>query len=130
MENIGQSHAGTRLDLAQPERFEAFALARVNTENLAERIAAVLDERRRIGVERRLREREYLLRKSERAQVGERRRGEPKDPGRHLMKLDALLEAVISSNAAIEALKDSVTLDVIEDASGTERRELYGHACI
>jgi hypothetical protein len=123
MENIGKSDAGTRLELRQAESFEAFALAPVHTENLAERIAAVLDERRRIGEERRRREQKHLLLKAKCAQVEERRRGESKGSEHRVRELDALCEAVSSSNAAIEALKEHAKLDAVEDAGGLEKRE-------
>jgi hypothetical protein len=106
MEYIGKAHPDTKILLGRPEDFAAFALAPVNAQNLADRVAAVLDERRRIGEERRKREREYLLRKTERTQEGERRRGEPKGSVRRLMELDSLCEVVCSSNAANEAMKE------------------------
>jgi hypothetical protein len=104
METIGKSHPDTQIRLGRPEDFEVSAMAPVNTQNLADRIAAVLDERRRIGEQRRQRERECLLRKAERTQLGERSRREPKGSDRRVRELDALCEAVISRNAANEAI--------------------------
>jgi hypothetical protein len=126
MENIGKSDTGTRLDLTQVESFEAFSLAPVHTENLAERIAAVLDERRRIGEERRWRGQKHLFLKTKCAEVEEGRRGESKGSDHRVRELDALCEAVSSSNAAIEAMKEHAKLDTVEDANGTKRREPYG----
>jgi hypothetical protein len=74
------------------------------TEALAERIAATLRERRRIGDERRRREHEGC--NAERAIARYHRlRGEPKEAGRRIKELNAVCEAVISSNAADEAMK-------------------------
>jgi len=130
MEYIGKSHPDTLIRLGRPEDFEASAQARVSTQNLADRIAAVLDERRRIGEQRRQRERECLLRQAERAQARERRGREPKGSNRLVGVLDALCEAVISRNAAYEVMKEYGILDAAEIASGTEDGGACGNACI
>ena len=124
MENIGKSHPDTLIRLGRPEDFEAFAMAPVNTQNLADRIAAVLAERRRIGEERRKREREYRPRKAEGGQLGVRRRREPKGSNRLVEELDALCVVVISCNAANEAMKEYGILD----AAGSVRRIESGGA--
>ena len=128
MEYVGKSHPDTLIRLGRPEDFQASAQARVDTQNLADRIAAVLDERRRIGEQRRQRERECLLRQAGRAH--ERRNREPKGSNRLVGGLDALCEAVISRNAAYEAMKEYAILDAAEIASVTENRGTYGNACI
>jgi len=112
MENIGKSHPDTLIRLGRPEDFEAFVPAPVKTQNLTERIAAGLEERRRIGEERRRREREYLLRKTKRSQAGMRKRSVPKGSACRVRELNALCEAVSSSNAATEAMKEHGMLDV------------------
>ena len=109
MGNIGTQDQETLIALGKAS-FDGTALAQVRGDNLAKRIAAVLEERRRIGEIRRQREREYLLRQSERAQVGECRRGEP-NSSRLVRELNALCEAVSSSNAAIEAMNEHGMLD-------------------
>jgi hypothetical protein len=111
MENIGKSHPDTLIRLGRPEDFEAFVPTRIKTQNLADRIAAGLDERRRIGEERRRREREYLLPKTERTQAWARKRSGPKGSDCRVRELNALCEAVSSSNAAIEAMKEHGTVD-------------------
>jgi hypothetical protein len=103
MEEIGR----TEPDCTK-RNFEAhiFAREREEPETLAERIAAVLHERRRIGEERRRREHEHRLHNAERPVALYRRlRGEAKPAGCRINELDALYEAVISSNAADEAIK-------------------------
>jgi hypothetical protein len=86
------------------------------TEALAERIAAALRERRRIGEERRLRE--YQGRNAERAIARYHRlRGEPKEAGHGIKELNAICEAVISSNAADEAMKAHGVMEVSEPLS-------------
>jgi|SRR5579871_5068966 len=105
MEQFGKSHHDTLIRLGRPEDFEACALAQVNTQDLANRIAAVLDERRRIAEERRQREREHLLRQAELVQAAHRR-GELKGSNRRARELDALCEAVTCSNAADEAMRE------------------------
>jgi hypothetical protein len=73
---------------------------------LADRIEAVIRERRRIGEERRRQQREHQRRNSEHALVPHfRMRGERKPIAMRVTKLDEVYEAVISSNVADEALK-------------------------
>lgn len=72
--------------------------------DLAERIAAVLNERRRIGEERR--QRKYQLRQAAQTQMAEPIRGEPKRPSRRNEELEALCRAVNFSNAATDAIKE------------------------
>lgn len=105
MGNIGTQDQETLIALGKAS-FDGITLARVRRENLAERIAAVLDERRRIGEQRRQREREYLSRQAERAQVGGFRRGKRQGSSHLVRELNALCEAVSSSNAAIEAMNE------------------------
>ncbi len=80
---------------------------------LAERIAAVLRERKKIGAERRMQQR----RNSERAfprppplagthQPSPRLHGLP---GYRIQEIHSRFEAIISSNAAFEALKEPLT---------------------
>jgi hypothetical protein len=130
MGNTGRPDQETLITLGKSS-FDGIALARVNTQNWADRIAAVLDERRRIGEQRRQREREYHLRQAERAEVRERRGREPKGSGGEVTELDTLCEAVISRNAAFEAMKEYGILDATaEIASGTENGGAYGNAGI
>jgi len=129
MGNTGRPDQETLITLGKSS-FDGIALARVNTQNWADRIAAVLDQRRKIGEQRRQRERAFLLRQAERAQVGERRRSGPNGSYRRVLELDALCEAVISSNAANEAMKEYGILDAAEIASGTENGGACGNACI
>jgi hypothetical protein len=110
--------------------FDGTALAQVRGDNLAERIATVLDERRRIGEIRRQREREHLLRQAERAQVGEPKRGELKGSTRLVRELAALCEAVSCSNSANDAMKECGILDAVADTSGTEKEGAHGNARI
>ena len=110
MENIGTLDQETLIALGKAS-FEGTALALVRGNKLAERIAAVLEERRTIGEIRRHRERDHLLRQAERAQVGQCRRGERKGSSRLVRELNALCEAVSSSNAAIEAMNEHGMLD-------------------
>ena len=130
MEYVGKSHPDTLIRLGRSEDFEAFAPALVSTQDLAGRIAAVLDERRRIGEQRRQRERECLRRQAERAQARECRGREPKGSNRFVGALDALCEAVTSHNAAYEAMKEYEILDVAESATDTENGGACGNACI
>jgi hypothetical protein len=109
MGNIGTLDQETLIALGKAS-FDGTALAQVRGDNLAKRIAAVLEERRRIGEIRRQREREYLLRKAEGGQVGECRRSE-RNSSRLVRELNALCEAVSSSNAAIEAMNEHGMLD-------------------
>jgi hypothetical protein len=130
MEYVGKSHPDTLIRLGKSADFEALALARVSTQNLADRIAAVLDERRRIGEQRRQRERECLLRQAERAQAGACRGRGPKGCKQLVGVLDALCEAVVSRNAAYQAMKEYGILDAAEGASVTENGGACGNACI
>jgi hypothetical protein len=78
---------------------------------LADRIAAVIRERRRIGEERRRQQRESQRRSDEHALVPRfKLRGEPKHVGRRVKKLDEVYGAVISSDVADEALKAALGL--------------------
>ena len=129
MGNNGRPDQETLITLGKSS-FDGIALARANTQNLADRIAAVLDERRRIGEQRRQRERESLLRQAERAQVREHRGREPKGSNRLVRDLDALCVAVISRNAANEVMKEYAILDAVEIASGSENAGACGNACI
>jgi hypothetical protein len=110
MGNIGTQDQETLIALGKAS-FDGTALAQIRGDNLAKRIAAVLEERGRIGEERRRREREYLLRQAERGQLGVRRRREPKGSNRLVEEVDALCVAVISCNAANEAMKEYGILD-------------------
>jgi len=129
MENTRRPDQETLITLGKSS-FDGIALARVNTQNWADRIAAVLDERRRIGEARRQRERESMLRQTERAQVRERKGRKPKGSSCLVGVLDALGEAVISRNAAYEAMKEYGTSDGVESASGSENGGNCGRACI
>lgn len=104
MANIARPEQETLIALGKSS-FDEITLARVNNDNLADRIAKILDERRRIAEMRRQREQERLLSQAERDQAGARKRGEAKGP-RLLKELDALYETVISSNAADEVMKE------------------------
>ena len=75
---------------------------------LADRIEAVIRERRRIGEERRRQQCEYQRRNDEHALLPHLR-GEPKHVGR-VKKRDEVYGAVISSDAADEALKAALGL--------------------
>jgi|SRR5579872_2343196 len=130
MQQNRKSDQGTQIHLGSPDSFEEFALSRVTSEGLAERIAAALDERRRIGELRRQREREYRLREAERAQAIERRRGEAKGSDRRIAELDALCQAVSCSNAADAAMKEFGIINAAENAGGTVNGGAFGHACI
>ena len=68
---------------------------------LAERIAAVLRERKRLGEERRNQEREYQRRNNERALSRYYKvRGEfPEQSKRRLKELDLVYDTIMSSNA-------------------------------
>jgi hypothetical protein len=68
---------------------------------LAERIAAVLRERKRLGKERRSRKREYQRRNNERALSRYYKvRGEfPEQSKRRLKELDLVYDTIMSSNA-------------------------------
>jgi hypothetical protein len=129
MGNTGRPDQETLITLGKSS-FDGIALAGVNTQNWADRIAAVLDERRKIGEARRQRERESLLRQAERAQLRERRGRVPRGSACRVTKLDALYEAVISRNAANEAMKECGIVDAAEIASGTENGGACGNACI
>jgi hypothetical protein len=88
------------------------------TEALGERIATVLRERRRIGEERRRRENDYQPRNAQRTIARHiRLRGEPKGMvSRQVKELNAVYDAVISSNAADESVKAHGT-EVLESQS-------------
>jgi hypothetical protein len=105
MGHIGTPNQETLIALGKAS-FDGTAVAQVRGDNLARRIAAVLEERRRIGEIRRQREREHPLRQAELAQVGECRRAEWKGSSRLVRELNALCDAVSSSNAAIEAMNE------------------------
>jgi hypothetical protein len=111
MGNIGTPDQETLIALGKAS-FDGTAVAQVRGDNLAERIAAVLEERRRIGEIRRQREREHLLRQAERAQMGEYRRSK-RNSSRLVRELNALCEAVSASNAAIEEMNEHGKLDAI-----------------
>jgi hypothetical protein len=75
-------------------------------EALAKRIAAVLNERQRIGEIRRRLKHEHRLRCAERADGRYLRlRGEAKRTNRRANELDAMYKAVLSSNTADEAIQ-------------------------
>jgi hypothetical protein len=88
------------------------------TEALGERIATVLRERRRIREDRRRRENEYQPRVAQRTIARHiRLRGEPKGlVSRQVKELNAVYEAVMSSNAADESVKAHGT-EVLESLS-------------
>lgn len=129
MGNTGRPDQETLITLGKSS-FDGIALARVNTKNLADRIATVLDQRRKIGEQRRQRERESLLRQAKGTQVGERRGREPKGCNRQVEVLDALCRAVSCSNAAYEAMKAYGVVDAAEIAGSTENGGACGNACI
>ena len=95
------------------ENVQTFEMTQQQRDGLAERIAAVLRERKKIGAERRMQQR----RQSERDLARDRRLAEihQQSPLLHgssdyrMQEIQSRFEAIISSNAALEALKQPPT---------------------
>lgn len=98
--------------LARATDFDPYKLKQ-RTDDLADRIAAVLEERRKIAEERKRKEQAYRTRTAEHIQSQWHKRGEPRRAGVQTRKLEAILETVLSSNAADSALKEYTTLQAL-----------------
>ncbi len=109
MESVKElSLTGYATDLRDARPFESHSMTKEKPVALAERIAAVLRERRRIGKERRRREQEYQQRNAERASERYRRmRGAFKRSGPPDQGTQRGDEAMISSNVVDEAMRVS-----------------------
>jgi len=94
-------------------------LTQDQTDTLAERIAAILRERKKVGAQRQMRELEMQRRNSQRAAAAYLVARAPhfaklasvppelrERCGRRMQVIDAAYDAVTSSNAALEALRE------------------------
>jgi|SRR5579871_700154 len=108
MKHLGQLHNDTLISLGSSS-FDV-VLYPVTDNNLAERIAAALTERRRIEQERRGRERERLLRKDFNAQEARTKRGEPRGFSQRSIALNQLIALVSASRTADAAIREHAPL--------------------